>query len=113
MEISLLPPLLNHSRFSLALGMLCLTLCSSCIATHESGQRITPSDTTWIEPGQTTRLNIITEFGTPYMQYPETLPNKEVGRKALYYYHIVPMANRSTEVRRLELFCVRDDGAGG
>lgn len=111
MEISLLSPLLNHLRFSVGFCLMCLSVCSGCVATQEMGQRITPSDTAWIEPGQTTRLNIVTTFGTPYMEYQETLSNKEVGRKALYY-HMVIMTNRSGEVRRLELFWVRYDPGG-
>jgi len=108
---SLMPQLINHLRFSVAFGMICLTLCSGCAATQETGSRITPSDTAWIESGQTTRLDIVTEFGTPYMEYPETLPDKKVGRKALYY-HTVFMTNRSMKIRRQELFWVRYDPAG-
>ena len=102
---------INHLRISVAFCLMYLFLCSSCVATQETGRRITASDTEWIEAGKTTRLNIVTEFGTPYLEYPETLPNKEVGRKALYY-HMVTMTNRSGEARRLELFWVRYDPAG-
>ena len=101
----------NYLKFSLAISLICLSLNASCVATHEARRPITSSDTAWIEAGKTTRFDITTAFGTPYMEYPETLQDNQVGRKALYY-QMVTMADSTLAVTRQELFWVRYDPVG-